>query len=151
PALPNGIRASGTIFAPSVDTGQTLFACLGGGKSVYRSLDFGKTWEAGIPLNGNCKGLAVPANQSSTTKPDTSVVVHTTPAPQKQHVAGSNPLEVTIVNHSTGAKPLPLGFSSVADNGSGRAGVWTVPRSSGTGSAYDVFVADGLNFYVYQG
>ena len=56
--LPTGISASGTIFAP-LSTDQTLFACLGGGTRVHRSVNLGKSWDAGVDVGGRCSGLAV--------------------------------------------------------------------------------------------
>jgi hypothetical protein len=151
--LPPGVSLSGAIFAPS-SYSQTLFACLGGGTRVYRSLNLGQTWDAGVDVGGNCRGLAV-APLPGEFQPSTSVVVRTTPAPVAKSGPGSNALEVTEVNHNL-ATTQNLGFASVATGGSGRPGVWTVRRTApantrGPGFSYDVFAADGLKFYRYTG
>ena len=149
--MPTNVTAAGTIFAPS-SYSQTLFACLGGGTRVYRSLNLGQTWDAGVDVGGNCMGLAV-APLPGEFQPSTSVVIHRTPAPVSP---GTNALEVTVVNHGSATPPQTLGFAIVATNGSGRPGVWTGRRTgpantSGPGLSYDVFAADGLNFYRYAG
>src|ERR1700691_1049761 len=152
--LPSGGSAGGTISAPS-SFGQALFACLGDGTRVYRSLNLGKTWDAGVDVGGRCTGLAV-AYLPGEPQPSTSVVIHGTPGPVSQSGAGSNALEVTVVNQDL-ATAQNLGFASVAVGGSGRSGVWTVRRTPPPGGAtgpavsYDVFAADNLNFYRYSG
>ena len=152
--LPPGVSLSGAIFAPS-SYSQTLFACLGGGTRVYRSLNLGQTWDAGVDVGGNCRGLAV-APLPGEFQPSTSVVVRTTPAPVAKSGPGTNALEVTVVNHNL-ATTQNLGFASVATGGSGRPGVWTARRTApagaptGPGLSFDVFAADGLNFYRYTG
>lgn len=152
--LPNGITPAGTIFAP-FSSAQTLFACLGGGARVYRSLNLGKSWDAGVDVSGNCTGLAV-GTIPNETQPSTSVVIHSTSSPVTKSGPGSNALEVTVVNHNS-ATTQNLGFANVAVGGSGRSGVWTAPRNnpasggSGPGVSYDVFAADNLYFYRYSG
>jgi uncharacterized protein (TIGR00369 family) len=156
--LPAAISsAAGTLLAPS-SYGQTLFACLGGGTRVYRSLNLGQTWDAGVNVGGTCTGLAV-ARIAGELQPSTSVVIHTTSAPViptgPPLTPGINPLEVTVVNHNSSIQ-LSLGFANIATSGSGRAGVWTAKRTvrggaSGPGVSYDVFAADGLQFYRYLG
>jgi hypothetical protein len=149
PALPNNISASGTILAPT--SGTTLFACLGGGSQVYRSQDFGQTWDAGVPLAGRCTGLTSVLLPQELV-PSTSVVIHLT--------SDGSSLEVTVVNHDSAAPPQDLGFANAihGESGSGRSGVWVAPRPTnaggaapGPGSTYDVFAADNLQFYVYKG
>ena len=150
--LPTGIPPGGTVLAPA-SYGQTLFACLGGGNRVYRSLTLGQTWDAGVDLGGRCTGLAV-ARLPNEVQPSTSVAIYTTPSPKTNNGPGSNGLEVTVVNHNSGATQS-LGFANVAEGGSGRSGVWTAPHTTaagtGPGVSYDVFAADNLNFYRYSG
>ena len=150
-ALPRGISPGGTIFAAE-NSSQTLFACLGDGTRVYRSLNLGQSWDGGVDVGGRCTGLAV-APISNESQPSTSVVIHTTSAPKSKSGPGSNALEVTVVDHNNGTTQN-LGFANVANNGSGRSGVWTARRSSsgtGPGTAFDVFAADNFFFYHYTG
>lgn len=155
--LPTGVSPGGTIFAPS-SYGQTLFACLGDGTRVYRSLNLGQTWDAGVDVGGRCTGLAV-APLAGEFQPSTSVVIHSTSAPVNSgpgNPPGSNALEVTLVNHNS-TQPQNLGFAQKAVNGSGRSGVWAVRRTAPLGGAtgpavsYDVLAADNLQFYRYTG
>ena len=125
--LPPGVSLSGAIFAPS-SYSQTLFACLGGGTRVYRSLNLGQAWDAGVDVGGPCGGLAV-VPLPGELQPSTSVVIHSTSGPVSQSGPGSFPLEVTVVNHLS-ATTQNLGFAKVAIQGSGRSGVWAARRTA---------------------
>jgi uncharacterized protein (TIGR03437 family) len=143
--LPNGASPGGTLMAPG-SYGQTLFACLGGGTRLYRSLDLGKTWDSGVDVGGRCTGLAV-APIPERFQPGTTVVIHSLgPRPTCPSPQGANGLEVTVVDSDL-RTTIDLCFNTVATNGSGRSGVWVGPHAS----TYDVFAADNLNFYHYTG
>ena len=125
---------------------------------MYRSLNLGQTWDAGVDVGGRCTGLAV-APLAGEFQPSTSVVIHSTSAPVNSgpgNPPGSNALEVTLVNHNS-TQPQNLGFAQKAVNGSGRSGVWAVRRTAPLGGAtgpavsYDVLAADNLQFYRYTG
>ena len=151
-ALPNGVSPGGTVIAPG-GFGQTLIASLGGGTRVYRSLDLGKSWDAGVDLGGRCTGLSI-VRQNGESQPSTSAVSFATGSPKTQKGPGSEAMDVAIVNH-IGKTKQTLGFANVAQGGSGRSGVWTAPRTAaagaGPGISYEVFAADNLNFYRYTG
>ncbi len=149
PAPPNGRSPAGTILAPAPNASATLFACLGGGNRVYRSQDFGQTWDAGVALAGNCTGLtSVLLPQEFI--PSTSVALHFNQA--------GNAFEATVVNHDLGSTQ-DLGFATVGThNCCGRSGIAVVPRKTnppgvpqGPGATYDVFAWDNFSFFVYRG
>jgi len=130
---------SGAILAGSA-SGNVLFACLSDGR-VYRG-DLDGHWASnGIPVGGQCNGLAADPRDGQVTQ-NSSIAIYQTPAGN---------LEVSIIDHSSGTKQN-LGFAERAGpRGSGRPGVWVVPANftEPTGVAYDIFAADGLGFYRY--
>jgi len=130
---------SGAILAGSA-SGNVLFACLSDGR-VYRG-DLDGHWASnGIPVGGQCNGLAADPRDGQVTQ-NSSIAIYQTPAGN---------LEVSIIDHSSGTKQN-LGFAERAGpRGSGRPGVWVVPANftEPTGVAYDIFAADGIGFYRY--
>lgn len=149
PALPNGISPGGTILAPSANASATLFACLGGGNRVYRSQDFGQSWDTGVALAGRCTGLSSVFLPQEFV-PSTSVALHFDQA--------GTAFEATVVNHDAGSTQ-DLGFAAVGThNCCGRSGLAVVPRKTnpggtgqGPGATYDVFAWDNFSFFHYRG
>jgi hypothetical protein len=145
--LPTGVSPAGTILAPSPNNNtQSLFACLGSGSRVYRSIDSGQTWDTGVDLGGRCTGLAA-APIPGEPVPSTSVAIHST-------AAGN--WEVTVVNHGS-STTQKLAFPGTG-NCCGRTGVWVAPIATNPGGAkpgpgvtYAVFAADNFSFFVYRG
>ncbi len=147
--LPRGVSPAGTILAAASNGGrQTIFGCLGGGNKVYRSLDLGQTWDAGVDLGGRCTGLDV-APLPMEFQPSTSVSIHFT--------SDGKAFEVSVVDHDFATRQ-DLGFAGAPQpGGSGRSGVWVAPLDGApgagpkAGSDFDVFVAENLAFYHYLG
>jgi hypothetical protein len=130
-------------------SGQTLFACAG--FNVYRSQNPATmgSWTS-VALPGTCQSVAI-APLAFEFAASTAVVFRDVLI---DHALFSR--EVSIVSFNDGSV-VDLGFSNVArTDGSGTLPVYTVRRKSAgqfdttPGSAYDIYVGDGLDFFVYD-
>jgi hypothetical protein len=156
---PNGsIRIASVPPAPLPLTNQpgTFFACE---QSIaYRSRNLDSTtptWDV-VDLStaaggsGNCWMVAgAPAEGGD---PNTAVAMFQVNKPD-----GSSPFQVLHIDFDSG-EVFPIGPPLNSGGCCGQSGVWVAPRPTnpgganpGPGSTYDVFAADGFQFFHYSG
>ena len=134
-----------------VDGTDVLFACIG--TQAFRSLDQGGSWDV-MSLKGPCRALAAVPHPGATAF---QVVVVRSPGAGDKCVTTSTAScqEVTVVDFSA-ATTQDLGFSTVATYGSGASATATIQNPSLPllvpipGDTYDLYAADGLQFYEYS-
>ena len=139
---------AGAILGAATDGRGALFSCQG--RRVYRSLDLGLGWDAGVDLGGTCTGLDVaPPSILLQAPPSTSVTIHLN--------ADGTAFEVSQVDHDAMTR-TDLNFPDF-HNCCGRSGVWVSPPYLGQGGGigggpttkYDIYAADNFSFYHYLG
>ena len=149
--VPAGLTLPLLASLPTIN--NTLFACQG--TNIYRKQNPAHAtpdWELLQNFFGTCRGLAGVPNPIELV-PSTVAEVSQADGPNGGGVAS----EVSLLNFDA-QSVTSLGFRAVArEDGSGIPGVFIAPRPSssplggvGSGPAFDLYAADGCNFFAYE-